>query len=127
HAQVARFFDRATAFCLPSRAEPFGIVLLEAGAFRLPVVATRVGGIPEIVEDRVTGLLVPPDDAGSLADALVRVLTDSDFAASAGRGLHDRVRAVFSWRRAYDAYRALLFNPNGAIGSTSDVMSAPTI
>jgi glycosyltransferase involved in cell wall biosynthesis len=127
HAQVARFFDRAAAFCLPSRAEPFGIVLLEAGAFRLPVVATRVGGIPEILEDGVTGLMVPSDDAGALANALVRVLTDRAFADSAGSKLHDRVRADFSWRRAYDAYRALLAAPNGAIGSTSDAISAPTV
>ena len=126
HARVGAFFERAVVFCLPSRAEPFGIVLLEAGAFRLPVVASRVGGVPEILEDGVTGLMVPHDDPASLASALVRVLTDKEFADSAGRKLHERVRADFSWRRAYDAYRALLSAPNGAVGSASDSISAPT-
>ena len=107
HAEVSHFFDRAAVFCLPSRAESFGIVLLEAGAFRLPVVATDVGGIPEILEDGQTGLLVPPDDPSALADALLRVLTNDDFARSAGRRLHDRVLTDFSWRRAYDTYRSL--------------------
>ncbi len=128
HAQVSRFFDRAAVFCLPSRAEPFGIVLLEAGAFRLPVVATRVGGVPEILDDGQTGLLVPPDDPSSLADALLRALTNDDFARSAGRRLHDRVRADFSWRRAYDAYRSLLSAPNQPPGGalTSGAISSPT-
>lgn len=108
HAQVGLYLEHAKAFCLPSRAEPFGIAILEAGAYRLPVVATRVGGIPEIVTDGESGLLVEPDDAAALAAALDRVLSDADRARVLGERLYQRVAGSFSWRRAYEEYLALL-------------------
>ncbi|MGH8468036.1 MAG: glycosyltransferase family 4 protein [Gammaproteobacteria bacterium] len=108
HQQVGLFLERANVFCLPSRVEPFGIAILEAGAYRLPVVASRVGGIPEIVDDGDTGLLVVPDDVKALIPALDRVLSDTEFARGLGERLHRRVAADFSWKRAYEGYRALL-------------------
>jgi len=63
---------------LPSRSEPFGTVLAEAMAVGTPVVATRVDGLPEVVDDGVTGLLVPPDDPDALAAAVLRVLARRD-------------------------------------------------
>ena len=108
HDQVGMYLEHAKVFCLPSRAEPFGIAILEAGAYRLPVVASRVGGIPEIVVDGETGLLVEADDAKALAAALRRVLVDPDFARDLGEQLYWRVLGSFSWRRAYEEYRALL-------------------
>lgn len=108
HAQVGLYLEHAKAFCLPSRAEPFGIAILEAGAFRLPVVASRVGGIPEIIIDGETGLLVEPDDVKALAAALGRVLRDTDLARDLGERLYRRVAGAFSWRRAYEEYRALV-------------------
>ena len=108
HRRVPLFLEHASVFCLPSRSEPFGIAILEAGAYRLPVVASRVGGIPEIVEDGETGLLVEPGDAGALASALDRVLRDSVLARGLGERLHRRVAERFSWTRAYQEYRALV-------------------
>ena len=108
HNQVGMYLEHAKVFCLPSRAEPFGIAILEAGAYRLPVVASRVGGITEIVVDGETGLLVEADDAKALAAALRRVLADTDFARDLGEQLYGRVVGSFSWRRAYGEYRALL-------------------
>lgn len=108
HAQIGAFLERATAFCLPSRTEAFGIAILEAGAYRLPVVASDIGGIPEIVIDGETGLLVEPDDPNALANALKRVLRDSTLACGLGERLHRRVADRFSWRRAYEQYRALV-------------------
>jgi len=108
HAQVGLYLEHAKAFCLPSRAEPFGIAILEAGAYRLPVVASRVGGIPEIVVDGETGLLVEPDDVRALAAALGRVLCDTDLARDLGERLYRRVITDFSWKRAYQDYRALI-------------------
>jgi len=107
HQQVGVFLERAKAFCLPSRAEPFGIALLEAGAYRLPVVASRVGGIPEIVIDGESGLLVQPDDVDELASALDRLTADPDAARAFGERLHQRVASEFPWRRAYEQYRTL--------------------
>jgi glycosyltransferase involved in cell wall biosynthesis len=63
-------------FVLPSRCEGFGVVLLEAMRLGLPIIATRVGGIPEVVEDEVQGLLIPPSDPRSLFDAIARLLDD---------------------------------------------------
>ena len=72
---LMRHFD---VLVLPSRDEPFGTVLAEAMAVGTPVVATRVGGLAEVVEDGVTGALVAPDDPDALAAAVLRVLARRD-------------------------------------------------
>jgi glycosyltransferase involved in cell wall biosynthesis len=113
HARVGLLLERARVFCLPSRAEPFGIVLLEAGAYRLPVVASRVGGIPEIVVDGETGLLVPPEDVTALAAALDKVLSDVTLASVLGGNMYSRVAAQFSWDRTYKMYRGLIPGGDG--------------
>jgi glycosyltransferase involved in cell wall biosynthesis len=70
---------------LPSRSEPFGTVVAEAMAVGTPVVASRVDGLPEVVEDGVSGVLVPPDDAPALAAAVLRVLDRRDAMGAAAR------------------------------------------
>jgi glycosyltransferase involved in cell wall biosynthesis len=70
---------------LPSRQEPFGTVLAEAMTVGTPVVATRVGGIPEVVEDGVTGRLVEPGDPPALAAAVLEVLDRREAMGAAGR------------------------------------------
>jgi glycosyltransferase involved in cell wall biosynthesis len=102
-ATVALFRD-AAAFVLPSRWEPFGIVNLEAMAAATPVVASRVGGVPEFVEDGVTGLLVDADDASALAGAIKRLGADPELrAALAARGREQA--AHFDWVRIEEQYR----------------------
>jgi glycosyltransferase involved in cell wall biosynthesis len=108
HSQVGLFLEHAKVFALPSRAEPFGIVVLEAGAYRVPVVASKVGGIPEIVVDGESGVLVEPENPEALAGALERVLADDAWARGLGERLHRRVATGFSWDRAHQAYQALL-------------------
>jgi glycosyltransferase involved in cell wall biosynthesis len=76
--QVSKIYSCLDVLVVPSRREPFGRVLLEALAMKKPVVATNVGGIPEVIEDGVTGLLVSEDDPDALAEAIVRLITDSD-------------------------------------------------
>ena len=76
---------------LPSYREAQGLSILEAMALSRPVVASNVGGIPEMIEDGVTGLLVPPHDAEALAGAIIRLLT---------RPLprrHDRLEPATTW------------------------------
>ncbi|MFH1144626.1 MAG: glycosyltransferase [Candidatus Eisenbacteria bacterium] len=90
------FLAAADLACLPSRSEAQPIAILEAMAAGLPVVATRVGGIPEMVEDGKTGLLVAPGNPAELADALARALADPSWARLAGEGGRSRVEAVFS-------------------------------
>jgi glycosyltransferase involved in cell wall biosynthesis len=81
---VAAALDAATALALPSRSEGLGRVVVEALCRGRAVVATRVGGITDLVEDGVNGVLVPPRDPAALADALVRVLGDPALAHSLG-------------------------------------------
>lgn len=95
-AQVAALLHGCEVFVLPSRHEPFGIVLIEALASQKPVVATRVGGIQEIIENGKNGILVPPDNADALADALLAVLQDPALQRALGsqgyRTVHERFR-----------------------------------
>ncbi len=72
---VARWMAAADVFVLPSRAEGLGLVMLEAMACGTPCVGTTVGGIPEALDTPSCGRLVPPDDAGALADAMTEVLS----------------------------------------------------
>jgi glycosyltransferase involved in cell wall biosynthesis len=80
---------------LPSYREAQGLSVLEAMALSRPVVASNVGGIPEMIEDGVTGLLVPPRDPEALAGAIVRVLRDHQLADILGRAGHDLVHRRF--------------------------------
>jgi glycosyltransferase involved in cell wall biosynthesis len=75
-AEVMALLQGCRVFVLPSRFETFGIVILEAMAFRKPVVATTAGGVPEIIENGKNGILAPPDDPDALADSLIKLLKD---------------------------------------------------
>jgi len=105
-SDIARLFKGCTLFVLPSRAEGLPLVSLEAMAAGKPVVATRVGGIPEVVIDGVTGLLVSPDDPVGLADSICRLLENPILAkqvASAGR----RQVSSFDWQSIAERYDSL--------------------
>ncbi len=80
---------------LPSYREAQGLTILEALALSRPVVASNVGGIPEMIEDGVNGLLVPPHDPAALAAAITRLLTDHPYADMLGRTGHDMVHDRF--------------------------------
>jgi glycosyltransferase involved in cell wall biosynthesis len=80
---------------LPSYREAQGLSILEAMALSRPVVASRVGGIPEVIEDGVSGLLVPPHDPEALSAAIIRLLTDHPLADMIGRAGHDVVHDRF--------------------------------
>jgi starch synthase len=96
-AEVIQLLTHALAFVCPSVYEPLGIVNLEAMACATAVVASRVGGIPEVVCGGETGLLVPPDDPASLADALNMLLRDPGRAGAMGLAGRERAVAEFSW------------------------------
>jgi glycosyltransferase involved in cell wall biosynthesis len=89
---VTAAFDVAV---LPSYREAQGLTILEAMALSRPVVASNVGGIPEMIEDGVSGLLVPPQDPPALAGAIVRLLQDHQLADVLGRAGHDLVHDRF--------------------------------
>jgi glycosyltransferase involved in cell wall biosynthesis len=89
---AARLLPAFDLFVLPSKSEAFGYVLIEAGLAGVPVVATRVGGIPDIITDGVNGLLVPPDNTPALTDALRRMIKDEDFRLTLARNHTDKAR-----------------------------------
>jgi glycosyltransferase involved in cell wall biosynthesis len=105
--EVARLLRGCLVFVLPSRSEPFGMVVAEALACGRPVVASAVGGIPEIVEDGRSGVLVAPDDPEALARAVSRLLDDAalrEALAAAGR---TRARLGFGCEQMGAAYESL--------------------
>ncbi|NDL59734.1 glycogen synthase [Phytoactinopolyspora mesophila] len=114
---VRQVLTHATVFCCPSVYEPLGIVNLEAMACETAVVASDVGGIPEVVDDGVTGLLVHYDDADTagyeagLTAAITRLTTNPDLAARMGRAGRRRAVAEFGWAgvaaRTVEIYRAI--------------------
>ena len=97
---LAQLYATASVFALPTRREAFGLSFLEAMAFAVPVVGSRLEAIPEIVADGETGLLVPPGDPGALAEALSALLSDPTRARRMGAAGRARVAERFSWRRA---------------------------
>jgi len=95
--EVIQLLTHATVFAIPSIYEPLGIVNLEAMACGTAVVGSRTGGIPEVVADGETGLLVPPGEPEPLAEALNALIRDPDRAAAMGQAGRKRAVAEFGW------------------------------
>ena len=110
--QVIQLLTHATVFVCPSIYEPMGIVNLEAMACETAVVASRVGGIPEVVAEGETGFLVEPGNAAELAERVNELLGDTELAARFGKAGRKRAVEHFSWRtiaeRTADLYRGLV-------------------
>ncbi|MBF0500344.1 MAG: glycogen synthase [Candidatus Riflebacteria bacterium] len=123
---LIQLYSHAALFCCPSIYEPFGIINLEAMACSVPVIGSAVGGIPEVVTDNETGLLVPlqqmkttpfePVDPSKFSDdlaaAINRLACNSGLRESMGKKGRERVEAHFSWRaiaeQTRDLYQSLL-------------------
>jgi glycosyltransferase involved in cell wall biosynthesis len=94
--------------------EPFGLVVIEAMAMGKPVIATNAGGIPEIVEDGQTGLLIPLKDSTAMAEAILKLLNDDPLALRFGQAGRKRVEEHFDIRsnvaKVEKVYRELLFS-----------------
>jgi glycosyltransferase involved in cell wall biosynthesis len=96
---VIPLLNSSDVFVNPSWSESFPYSVLEAMAVGSPIVATDVGGVPEAIEDEVTGILVPPRDRVALAGALIALLEASDRAQELGRRARGRQRAAFTLER----------------------------
>ncbi len=96
HDRLGEYYARAKVLAVPSRwPEPFGMIGLEAMHYARPVVATAVGGIPDWLDDGVTGLLAPEQDVQALADAMTRLLLDTDLANRMGHAGRERVLRMY--------------------------------
>ncbi len=106
-SDVAELLGAADLFAMPSRREGLGVAALEAMAAGCPVVASGVGGLAEVVESEVSGLLVAPEDPAALAEALGRLITDPALRARMSEAGRVRVAARHSARAMVEAYEAL--------------------
>ncbi len=107
--------ERIDLLVLPSEAEGFGLVLIEAMAAKIPVVATNVAGIRDVVQHRKTGLLVPVANPLAMADAILEVSKDERLRAELVRNGYDEVSARFSWNKVIEQYRAAHLNSTGRV------------
>jgi L-malate glycosyltransferase len=101
-----RWLSVSDLFLLPSRQESFGLAALEAMACEVPVVASRVGGLPEIVTDGVTGFVCAPDDVDGMAERGVALLTDAELRARIVQRAREMVRSDYCTPRIVPLYEA---------------------
>ena len=102
HAQVPQWLQGMDVFVAPSRAESFGVAVVEAGACGLPAVVSDAGGLPEVVLDGQTGLVVPAGDVAALQAALRRLVLDPALRQRLGAAARAHVAATYDWERCVD-------------------------
>jgi glycosyltransferase involved in cell wall biosynthesis len=122
--ELGAYYDDAQLFCLPTLAEGLGVVLLEAMAHGLPVVSTRVMGVPEVVDEGETGLLVLPGRADLLADAIARLGAAPDLRDRMGLAGRRRVEEEFALERQGAALAGLLTGAISAMRSNAAAQEA---
>ncbi|HEY4611917.1 MAG TPA: glycosyltransferase family 4 protein [Bacteroidota bacterium] len=105
---VPRFMAALDIFVLPSYSETFGLVLVEAMAMEKPIVATNAGGVPEIIADGITGILIEPRNTESLAYAILRILNDNTLGASLGRAARETALQRYNLNTCVDTLLAVL-------------------
>jgi glycosyltransferase involved in cell wall biosynthesis len=103
--ELDQYYQKAGVFCLPTYQEPFGIVFIEAMTARLPIVATRVGAIPELVQNGLNGRLVEPGDVQGLANALSELLDDPEMSRRFGERSYQLTRERYSWQAVGKQFR----------------------
>lgn len=120
HEQIPEYLHSFDLFVVPSLTdrESFGVAAVEASAAGLPVIASRVGGLPEVVLDGKTGFLVPPGDIDALAAAISRLLNDPVLRAQMGRAGRQFVLGHYRWEDNAKLMEQLY---NGVLNSRSDV------
>jgi len=113
-SQLRELYSQTDVFVQPSLYEPFGITILEAMSFSKPVIASCVGGIPEIINQGVDGLLVEPGNVLQLGGSILSLFSDSSIRRKYGRNAYEKVRTEFTWakvaRRTLKLYEDLLMN-----------------
>jgi glycosyltransferase involved in cell wall biosynthesis len=120
HARTLEYLRAATLFALPSRAEGMPIVILEAGALGIPVIATRVDGVPEIISNEHLGWLVDAEDVDGLEAGLRTLLEDVHLRNAMAQALHEHTRTSFTWTTSWEQYYNLM---NGPRPASADAMS----
>jgi glycosyltransferase involved in cell wall biosynthesis len=122
--EVHRHYERADVFCLPTRREPFGVAFVEALHHALPIVATRIGAVPDLIEHGDNGFLVEPGDVAGLAAHLDRLLADRALRHRMGSAGLRRARTNYTWSAVA---QRIAERVRSVTRSTPDSLTAPVV
>ncbi|MBI3302974.1 MAG: glycosyltransferase family 4 protein [Deltaproteobacteria bacterium] len=103
---LLRLFAEADVYAMPSLCEPFGQAFIEAMSFKLPCVGTDTGGVPDIIEEGVTGYMIPRGDTTALADRLITLLSDAQLCRRLGEAGLQKAHTAFQWSVVFAKVRA---------------------
>ena len=124
-AEAWKYLSVMDCFALTSRSEGMPQAVLEAAVAGLPIVATRVGGLPELIEDGRTGILIEPNDPAALTRALLTILRDAETAQAMGHAVQRQVESRFHVRRMAQVYHQHFVEVLGRVRADSVESSAP--
>lgn len=116
-AEMPRYYRQTSIFCLPTKLEPFGIVFIEAMSYKLPVIATLIGAIPDFVSDGESGYLVEPGDVDGLACALILLLDDAQKCRTFGESGYNKATSRYNWDHTGKMIRDNVISIVGQLGS----------
>ncbi len=108
--KVMQQLSRAHVFVLASHEEPLGVSIMEAMSMGVPVVATDAGGVPELIDDGIDGVLVPPRNAEAIADGVIKYLSSGDFATQISRAARAKSEQKFSYKTSAQMLKDLLLS-----------------
>jgi glycosyltransferase involved in cell wall biosynthesis len=115
-AELSRHYTEASIFCLPTKREPFGIAFVEAMMHRLPIVATRVGAVPDMVEEGINGFLVESGQSDTLAQALCRLLDSPEMCRQFGQHSYAKAVERYTWAGTGQRIRERILKEIGLSG-----------
>jgi glycosyltransferase involved in cell wall biosynthesis len=122
--EVGRLMGESDIFCMPTRAEPFGVAFIEAMHAGLPTVGTNIGAIPDFVKRGVTGRLVEPDDPTGLSEALLTMVDNPAWAQAMGREGRSLARRTYDWQPVMSAIRSEIRERLEQCNTAADTHSA---
>ena len=102
--ELATAYDHANIFVLPTLLEGFGMVLVEAMSHGLPIIASNVGGISEIIDDGDNGLLIPPASPDELAEAIRKLIEDKNLRTRLGENAFEKYNRMPSWKESFEKF-----------------------
>ena len=112
HSEIPKYHNMLSVSVSVSNSESFGVAIIEACACEKPVVVSDVGGLPEVVEDGVTGIVVPSRDVIAIAAAIERLILDDELRQNMGRAGRERVKRLYDWNdnvsQMIDIYKTIL-------------------
>lgn len=107
---ITEYLNLIDIFILPSRVEPFGIVIIEAGLMKTPVIASNVGGIPEIIDDEKNGLLFESENIEELKKKIIRLYNDKELSKKLGENLQKKISEYFTTDKIIPQYEQVYRN-----------------